>query len=140
QRYGNQGYHGLLDWRLGLAFLQHLADPSWVCGLNGEFSGPALADWSTLAGRYARAMVDFGERGEVLTTRAGLVAFRFDRAKPHWALVVHPLWDAEALPGIVGVAHDELDGRGTRIVPVDTFALARQQIAVREQLLMRWAE
>lgn len=140
QRYGNQGYHGLLDWRLGLAFLRHLVDAKWSCGLDGKFEGPALADWPALAERYAHAMIDFGERGEALTTSAGLVAFRLDRTKPHWALVVHPLWDAEALPGVVGAAHDELDGPGARIHPVDTFALARQQIAVREQLLTKWSE
>ncbi len=139
QRYGNQGYHGLLDWRLGLAFLQHLLDPGWQCGLDGTFAGPALGDWPELAERYARAMISFGSRGEVVRTAAGLMAFRFDRETPHWGLVVHPFWDAAELPGIVGMAHDELDGPGARIEPVDTFELARRQIAVRERLLSAWS-
>ncbi len=139
QRYGNQGYHGLLDWRLGLAFLQHLLDPNWLCGLDGKFTGPALGDWPALAERYANAMISFGSRGEIVRTSTGLIAFRFDQTTPHWALIVHPFWDAAELPGIVGVAHDELDGPGARIEPVDTFELARRQIAVRERLMLAWS-
>src|SRR5262249_23773361 len=61
QRYSNQAYHGLLDWRLGLAFLQLLHDPAWRCGLDGKFDGPALADWIQLARRYAEEMERFSE-------------------------------------------------------------------------------
>lgn len=138
-RYANQGYHGLLDWRLGLAFLKHLIDPKWVCGLDGAFDGPALADWLSLADRYARSMTDFGERGEVRQTGSGLIAFRFDSTERHWALIVHPFWDAATQLGVVGDACDELDEPGARIESVDTFALARQQIAVREKLLKAWS-
>ena len=50
-RYRNQPFHGLLDWRLGLAFLSALTDASYRCGLDGNFSGPALEMWPTLVER-----------------------------------------------------------------------------------------
>jgi hypothetical protein len=133
QRYSNQAYHGLLDWRLGLAFLQLLHDPSWRCGLDGNFDGPSLGDWRQLARRYAEDMGHFSpvEVSEV----AGLIAFRFDPTRPNWTLVVHPLWDFDSLEGVMGKAYDELDGPGASIRPADTFELARKLVAVRQRLL-----
>ena len=133
QRYSNQSYHGLLDWRLGLAFLQLLHDPKWRCGLDGTFEGPALGDWPRLARRYAEEMNRFSEV-EVRDV-AGLTAFRLDTRRPNWALVVHPLWDVNALVGIVGEAYELLDGPGATITPVDTFELARRLVTVRQELL-----
>jgi hypothetical protein len=133
QRYSNQSYHGLLDWRLGLAFLQILNDASWRCGLDGHFEGPALRDWQNLARRYAQ---DMGRFSDVeICEVAGLVAFRLEPTKPRWALVVHPLWDFASLEGVIGRAYDELDGPGASITPVDTFDLARRLVKVRQQLL-----
>lgn len=133
QRYSNQSYHGLLDWRLGLAFLQILHNGSWQCGLDGEFDGPALGDWRRLARRYAEDMGRFSEV-EVCEV-AGLTAFRLDLTRPHWALIVHPLWDFNSLEGVIGKAYNELDGPGASITPVDTFELARRLVTVRQNLL-----
>lgn len=48
-RSGNQMYQGLLDWRLGLAYLRCLDDSSFDCGLERDsFSDPSLADWPRL--------------------------------------------------------------------------------------------
>ena len=33
-RYGNQPFHGLLDWQLGMVFLRALVDSSFRCGLD----------------------------------------------------------------------------------------------------------
>jgi len=46
QRYGNRAYHGLLDWRLGIAFLRLLYDPEYKCGLDGNFNFIELENWS----------------------------------------------------------------------------------------------
>jgi hypothetical protein len=133
QRYSNQSYHGLLDWRLGLAFLQILNDASWRCGLDGKFEGPALGDWLQLARRYAEDMARFSE--VEIREVAGLIAFRLDLRRQDWALVVHPLWDFQSLEGVIGKAYDELDGPGASITPVDTFELARRLVTVRQTLL-----
>jgi len=133
QRYSNQSYHGLLDWRLGLGFLQILDDSGWQCGLDGNFEGPALYDWRILVDRYVEDLSRFSpvERREV----AGLVAFRIDRVKS-WTVIVHPLWDTNALQGVVGRAVDEIE-RTTGTVPVfvDTFELARRLVTVRQDLI-----
>ena len=110
-RYGNQMYHGLLDWRLGLSFLETLRDSTHLCGLDGDFSSPGLTDWRNLAGQYAGEMVRLGGRGSVRQV-GGLSAFSLDEAGQNWALVVHPLWDCEQLPGVVRHAYDELNQRG----------------------------
>jgi hypothetical protein len=138
QRYSNQAFHGLLDWRLGLAFLEVLRNSAWTCGLDGPFDGPALQDWQKLAEKYAHDMLRFSGTGEVRNDVAGLVAFRFDTSRPHWALVVHPLWDVSQLPGRVGRAYQDLDRQGAKIEMVDTFQLARRQVLTRETLLEKW--
>jgi len=136
QRYGNQMYHGLLDWRLGLAFLSMIQDSKFQCGLDGEFVGPALEDWPKLARAYAEEMVRFEDgRGDVKDV-GGLVAFRLDE-KPHWAIVVHPLWDTESLPGIIRNAWESLEGPNVKRVFSNTFELARRQIRERQRLLLR---
>jgi len=133
QRYSNQSYHGLLDWRLGLAFLQMLDNPQWLCGLDGNFQSPGLSDWLGLARRYVQDLGRFStvEQQEV----AGLLAFRIDGAQ-NWAVVVHPLWDTNVLEGIVGQAVDEIE-RVTGTVPVfaDTFELARRLVSLRQELI-----
>lgn len=133
QRYSNQSYHGLLDWRLGLSFLQILNDPAWRCGLDGDFASPALRDWGALARRYVEDLARFSpvEQREA----AGLVAFRIEGMRD-WAVVAHPLWDTDALAGVVGRAVDEIE-RETGSVPVftDTFELARRIVTVRQNLI-----
>jgi DEAD/DEAH box helicase domain-containing protein len=138
-RFSNQVYHGLLDWRLGLAFLNILVDSNYVCGLDGRFAegGAAIADWPQWARTYAEEMSIFETGGEVREVN-GLYAFRFDRKSPHWALIVHPLWDSSELPGIVASAYSQLASPGARIEPVDTFELARRKVTVRERLREAW--
>jgi hypothetical protein len=137
QRYGNQTYHGLLDWRLGLAFLELLVGDQWPCGLEdwngGNFVGPALEDWPKLAEQYVNDLEHFGmeERG----TFAGLQGFRL-RGMPGWALVVHPLWNRKNPAGVLRRACDELeDAKGYVPQMVDTFDLARRMVSIREQLM-----
>lgn len=133
QRYSNQSYHGLLDWRLGLAFLQMLDDASWCCGLDGDFSSPALQDWTELARRYVRDLSRFSSVEE--REAAGLVAFRIDETR-EWAVVVHPLWDPAGLEGVIGHAADVIEqATGRMPVFVDTFEMARRLVTVRQALI-----
>lgn len=136
QRYGNQPYHGLLDWRLGLSFLEALKDQSFRCGLDGRFdASPSLSDWPGLARRYAEELVSrYRTGGEVREVKT-LVAFRFDRKEPRWALVVHPLWDVDNASGILLDAIKEL---GTPVEFSDTFELSRRQVSERERLVREW--
>lgn len=80
RRYGNQPYHGLLDWRLGMSFLRVLVDPVYNAGLCGDFSAPEMLDWRAIAANLARTMaMRFG--GAPVTAEncrefAGVSAFR----------------------------------------------------------------
>lgn len=139
QRYGNQMYHGLLDWRLGLAFMETLLDPGFTCGLDGNFRGIALADWPALARRYAHEQIRFSPQGEVLEL-GELTAFRLNRNRPHWALVVHPFWSTWRLPGILRTAYDELNTAGAVIRFSSSFDLARRPSKERERLKAEWSQ
>jgi hypothetical protein len=140
-RYGNQMYHGLLDWRLGLAFLATLDDVGFDCGftrgLDVKGAPPFLADWLDIARRYAEEMVRrFG--GEV-SLDGVLPAFRFDTKVPHWAIVVHPLWETQGeLRGLVKTAFDAYRGSSAKVEFVDTFELTRRQVTVYEELQRAW--
>jgi hypothetical protein len=129
-RYRNLPYHGILDWRLGLAFLRALANPNYACGLSGEFEEPALADWRTLVERdVTRLRRQFSDAS---TRQLGPVwAVRFGRSR--WAIIAHPLWDAAVPTGALRVACDGLDG--DPFVVVDSFNLARRPVTIRRAVL-----
>jgi DEAD/DEAH box helicase domain-containing protein len=136
QRYGNQSYHGLLDWRLGLSFLEALNDPGFSCGLDGNFdASPSLMDWPMLAKTYATALVNnYRTDGEVIEI-GKLTAFRLDRKQNRWALVVHPLWDIDNPTGIFAEAIRKI---GSPAEFADTFELSRRQVSERERLRREW--
>ena len=132
QRYGTQAYHGLLDWRLGLAYLQALVDPAYACGLDGPTDDPALADWLPLADKYASSLVDFHGAGKVKELE-GLIAFQLRDGGP-WGLVVHPLWNLDDPAPRLDAAIASIEDEGGYPEPVDTFTLSRTALAVRERL------
>ena len=136
QRYGNQSYHGLLDWRLGLSFLEAIDDPDFRCGLDGNFdASPSLSDWRTLANVYATALVNnYQSNGEVREF-GKLTAFRLDRKQDRWALVVHPLWDVDNPSGILAETIQQI---GSPPEFADTFELSRRQVVARERLRREW--
>jgi DEAD/DEAH box helicase domain-containing protein len=136
QRYGNQSYHGLLDWRLGLSFLEALDRRDFSCGLDGNFdNSPSLSDWPVLARRYATNIVtNYRSNGEVIDVDK-LTAFRFDRTQDRWALVVHPLWDIENPTGIL---KDAIRKLGNPPEFSNTFELSRRQVSERERLRREW--
>jgi len=121
---------GLETWPFVSALL---ADSTWRCGLDGDFRGAALEDWSALANRYALDMGRFSpiEIREV----AGLTAFRIEGVND-WAVIVHPLWDIENYDGVLAEAIDEIE-RDSKSIPkfVNTFDLARRIVSVRQGLL-----
>lgn len=128
-RHSNQGHHSLLDWRLGLSFVNALCDDTYDAGLNGDMASAALRDWSTLAYRSLerlQARIPSTEVDQI----GGLPAFRLP-SSADWALVVHPLWD-QGYP--MGLLKDALGGFGYRPLMVDSFSLDRRPWKVREAL------
>lgn len=142
-RYGNQPFHGLLDWQLGLTFLRAMVDPSFGCGLDKHFDVPGLLQWRAQAARLASEMA--GRFGGKTKTFGGLSAFTISTGKRKmspWVLVVHPLWDWDKdlgpTPGTVlaAAAQEALEDDGAEGAPLawDTFNLERRQVLVREQI------
>jgi hypothetical protein len=129
-RYRNQPYHGLLDWRLGLAFLNALLDAHYPCGLSGMFDDHALRDWPALVARDIRRLQRQFPDAE--TRQFGPVwAFRFNRSQ--WAVVAHPLWDASEPQGVLGAASEGLGGEPYAVV--DSFNLARRPVTIRRAVV-----
>jgi len=125
-RYSNQGYHGLLDWRLGISYLRAVADPAFDCGLDGDFSAPELLDWFELVERgLGRMNARFPEM--TLDLESALPRFRMKQAGP-WLVVAHPLWDTASSSGLLAA---ELEDAGAGSLAVDSFNVLRRPWQVR---------
>ncbi len=130
-RYRNQPYHGLLDWRLGLAFLHALDDAGYRCGLDGDFVSPALRAWPALVERDVWRLERQFTRMQ--SRQLGTIwAVRFD-GSPKWVLIAHPLWDPTAPTGVLLDAVNGLDG--DPFVVVDSFNLSRRPVTIRRAVL-----
>jgi hypothetical protein len=135
-RYGNQPFHGILDWQLGAAYLRALVDHSFLCGLDGDFSFWGIERWPDLAQRIAEEMAERFS-GEAHTfSQVPAFRVRLGRRASPWVLVSHPLWDwdgdADLEEGtILAQAREEADEHGEPLC-WDTFNLSRRQVRVRE--------
>ncbi|MDB5963477.1 MAG: Helicase [Massilia sp.] len=138
QRYGNRGYHGLLDWRLGMGFLRGLVDPGYRAGLDGRWEASVeLRDWPNLAANVVNEIARM-RPGEMEISKAGplslpLVTWRRNGI-PERYLLVHPFWRLafDSLGGeslrntVVGL------GGGGPIYFLDAFEAARRPVKALE--------
>jgi hypothetical protein len=136
-RYGNQSYHGLLDWRLGLTYLQVLSDANFLVGSNGEFDdGFGIKDWRIQVDaslRRAKRLVPKAEVVEFGSGKNRLPGIRFTPSQP-WGIIVHPFWDTGTNFGILGEVAKILDAKGEEWRPIDSFSLAKKPFGVRALL------
>ena len=142
--YDNQNLHALMDWRLGLSYLRAFSDPGWNCGLDGDFSWPAIADWPEHAQACARLTVSLwggdldhdlveSDRGNGLR----LLAFRLplmQGRKGPWVIVRHPLWRGDQSSGVLADFRQELQAAnpGSRVLCWDTFNLSHRPGRTRQ--------
>ena len=143
QRYGNSPYHALLDWQLGLAFLRAMVEPTYACGLNGNFVAPELRRFEELVQSRADEMnLRFGIGSDTRHRFGRFEAFRIQlprRRLSPWVLVVHPLWHTlgppENLHPDLREAAEEarLDAKAAPLF-WDTFNLSRRPGFVRERI------
>ncbi|EBO9260835.1 helicase [Salmonella enterica subsp. enterica] len=131
QRYGNRRYHGLLDWRLGMAYLRSMVMPEFACGLNDDdWSYPEMVGWRDRAFELAEDVAALRPGTIKLSKEYSLpVLTEIQDGKELWrATVTHPLWqwrDAErdALMDSFGLAGGESPLRF-----IDTFELERRPL------------
>ena len=144
RRYGNQPYHGLLDWQLGLSFLRCMVDPAYRAGLvQGELeSCIELQRWPALAQRVAGEMAErfSGEVSMFGQVPAFRLPYRKNELTP-WVLVRHPLWDwsHSAEPEAHTIFAAAWDAAKVDGPPLcwDTFNLDRRQVLVRERIVQQ---
>jgi hypothetical protein len=138
-RYRNQPYHGMIDWQLGLTYLEVLYRKEFMCGLDGKFSRSiGLASWPRWAETYAVVMARlYGGNARQLAD-TGLWTFSLSEKwmpRQTEVIVVHPLWD-QVDP--IGILRNALEALATETgnVPrmASTFNLARRPSWVLEQL------
>jgi len=130
QQYQNRRHHPLLDWRLGLAYLRSMTDPSFQCGLDGDFdSFPELKGWLGKAHALAEEVASMRPRFW-RTERVGprglpcLVETDGQQRVSRRLVVIHPLWRADpTLLSGLGASTP-----GTRAMPIDTFDLERRPL------------
>ncbi|MBO3275200.1 DEAD/DEAH box helicase [Pseudomonas schmalbachii] len=128
QRFGNRRYHGLLDWRLGLAYLRAMSMPDYACGLKSQDAHyPEIHGWRARAEWLTDNVAQM--RPGTLTPdcmpHSGLpclverIAGRVTRY-----VVVHPLWSLEssALAELLG------SDWSPDLRFVDTFNLERRPL------------
>jgi hypothetical protein len=127
-RFGNQPYHGVLDWRLGLDVISLLLNPKFNAGLDGIFEQPGLRDWNTLASQYADEVLEL-QGGAARHIIGGLQIVQVALRK--WAAIVHPFWDWNVLLSLKPelAAFQERHGR---LKPATTFDLARRLVSTVE--------
>ena len=138
--------HGLLDWRLGLCFLRAFVQPEWMCGLDGDYTWPALQDWPEQAERCARLMLrQWGGTADDLvrsSSRQDLLAFRLPTAiAQHRPVVIvrHPLWRWGLATGVLEDFRAELSLRypNQPLLSWDTFNLSRRPGRTRQWMIQQ---
>jgi DEAD/DEAH box helicase domain-containing protein len=121
RHYRNMPYHGLLDWRLGLALLRVLAVENFLCGLDGQFSYPELEDWLSMARTLRDAFCQSftacmpREYGRLLGMQVG----------GRSVVIVHPFWDQSRPTGLFAEALATVEADSTTKF-LDTFNLLRR--------------
>ncbi|MBW9267605.1 MAG: DEAD/DEAH box helicase [Candidatus Thiodiazotropha sp. (ex. Lucinisca nassula)] len=128
-RFGNQPWHGLLDWRLGLTTLSLFMSPDFKAGIDGNFNVSGLEDWPDLAFRYAKNV------SEVFQCRQEHIAdLQLVEIKPDvWMAVIHPFWDwsylLEERTELI-----EFKNSGNQVYPATTFDLSRRLASTVERI------
>lgn len=126
QRYDNRGYHGLLDWRLGLSFLRCLMEPQHRAGLNGDFErSPELRDWPQLAEQAAHDIQRLNPAKREIQMLGPLnLPVVLDNEDAF--VVVHPFWDVQhSLSEEILKTMEAVNGR-LSVKFIDTFEASRR--------------
>lgn len=117
--YYNMSYHGLLDWRLGIAYLRAIRDSAFNCGLDNNFSYPELKGWLELSNTLAS---DFS--GSFKWEFHNKSSLPWVKKEKKAAIIIHPLWDIASPKGILAETLAEIDMESCQFI--DAFNLLRR--------------
>lgn len=147
--YDNQNLHGLLDWRLGLAYLRSFTDPSWQCGLDGDFSWSPLQQWPETALKLRESTLKLwgadhenNKKEYLLPGGSKIYAFRLAQSpqstsssRRPWVIIRHPLWRWGLDTGPLAEFASDLDSdyqKKKNVLCWDTFNLSRRPGRTRQ--------
>ncbi|MDP7980345.1 DEAD/DEAH box helicase [Bacillus sp. WLY-B-L8] len=130
--YRNMSYHGILDWRLGLAYLRAMQNRDYQCGLDGDFNYPEIRTWKESAEILAQQFAAYFDYEFV--SWAGIPGIKAGNQN---IIIVHPLWSQKNPVGILADAIVEAGGQAEFI---DTFNLLRRPGWCHEELSTRKTE
>ncbi len=126
--YRNMSYHGILDWRLGIALLRVLNSDKYNSGLDGNFAYPELEQWHELAKKTRDQFVEsfnvqsscnFGPLPGMMLNETPII-------------MIHPLWNPRKPSGVYAEA---LNACGTtKVKTLNTFDLQRRPSWSYQQL------
>jgi len=120
RQYRNMNYHGLLDWRLGLAALRVLANSTSRCGIDGDFSLPEVDGWPVWARSLRDSFVlSFGATSREFADLPGCMVGRKQ------VIFVHPFWDFATPSQLLADAVEAAD-QNLVIRFIDTFNVVRR--------------
>ena len=133
--YRNMPYHGLLDWRLGIALFRVMVDPSYRAGADGNFDYPELRGWKQSAIDRLTALNEgfYRTKPFVLELASTGVPYLYDPdgiRKP--IIAAHPLWAGVRETAILAdtLLEAEIMLNTTlsenNVVVIDTFNLLRR--------------
>ena len=132
-RYSNQPFHGLLDWRLGLAFLRALYQSDFVAGADGDFSAPELVDWTEIgvSGLQRLREAISQETSEVRTVGEIPVVSIETKRGDYGVVVVHPFWSKSAIDRITKPLISEFPAG---LLTPDSFTVERRLWAIYQNI------
>lgn len=134
----NMNYHGLLDWRLGIALIRVMANRNYMAGTDGQFNiFIELEGWPEDA---IRLRDDFAESFEFDVLQGfALPAVLVSKTKGYYVIIIHPFWNCKTnesgIPDIpdntwlaerVFEVYQEARKNGGVIRFIDTFNLHRR--------------
>jgi hypothetical protein len=130
-RYGNQAYHGLLDWRLGLDVLQIFSDSDYSAGLDERFHAPGIRDFVAVSRRLA------GEAAHMFNKDIKQVGkyVAIDLSDDRYAIVLHPFWSREAVESSKEI--QDLYMSCSDLQFTDTFELSRRLGGTMQRLMAK---
>ena len=137
QVYRNMHFHGLLDWRLGIALLRLMTNPEYKAGGDENFDFPEINDWLEYATILRDSLVESMPRCSIVHNNI-LPCVKFSKGgNDKYIFVIHPLWSPDHTCKIFAKACHELGLKTSsdNVMTLDTFNLARRLSYCIEQIL-----